>query len=169
MSHVVVYRRRSVAPARPRHPEAAPVIRERLSGVVTGARPAAVYRWRSRAHPASVGRELAALGWGWYVLDGRTITGPASLFDQCADALAFPAWFGRTFEALADCLADLSWLPGRGHVLLWESAGVLARHDPRAWRQAYQVFSEAATGRPGAAPPLYLLLRGADPADVPVL
>jgi hypothetical protein len=145
------------------------VIRERLSDVVTGARPAGVYRWRSRAHPASVGRELAALGWGWYVLDGRTVTGPASLFDRCAEVLAFPAWFGRTFEALADCLGDLSWLPGRGHVVLWEACGVLAGQDPPTWRLAYQVFADAAASRPATAPPLYVLLRGAGPVDVPVL
>jgi Barstar (barnase inhibitor) len=145
------------------------VIRDRLSGVVTGTRPAGVYRWRSRAHPASVARELAAVGWGWYVLDGRSITGPAPLFDRCAEVLAFPAWFGRTFDALAHCLGDLSWLPGLGHVLLWEAWGMLAQQDPRTWRLAYQAFAGAAADRPATAPPLYLLLRGDGPADVPVL
>jgi hypothetical protein len=135
----------------------------RLSELVTGVHPPGVYGWRSRAHPGPVRRDLAAAGWALYLVDGRTVTGPGSLFDRCAALLAFPVRCGRTFGALADCLGDLSWLPGRGHVVLWEAWQVLARRDPKTWQRAYQVFAGAAAGRPAAAPPLYLLLRGAAP------
>jgi hypothetical protein len=112
-----------------------------------------------------VRRELAALGWAVHLLDGRDLTDRGALLDRCAELLRFPAWFKHNFTAFAICLADLSWLPGRGHVVLWDAYGVLADHDPAGWRLAYQVFAEAATGRPTGAPPLYLLLRGAGPVD----
>lgn len=42
---------------------------------------------------------------------------------QCiAKALAFPAWFGGNWDALEDCLSDLSWSDAGGHVLLLEGA-----------------------------------------------
>lgn len=41
-----------------------------------------------------------------------------ALLDRLAAALAFPAWFGGNWDALEDCLTDLSWRAGEGHVLL---------------------------------------------------
>ena len=41
-----------------------------------------------------------------------------------AQALAFPSWFGGNWDALEDCLADLSWRPDAGHMLLFEGASV---------------------------------------------
>ena len=37
-----------------------------------------------------------------------------------AQALSFPKWFGGNWDALEDCLGDLSWRPGEGHVLVLE-------------------------------------------------
>jgi hypothetical protein len=45
----------------------------------------------------------------------------AALLDNMASALGFPAWFGRNWDALEDCLTDLSWREAPGHVLLIES------------------------------------------------
>jgi hypothetical protein len=141
----------------------------RLDAVVHATRPPGVYLWRSRAHYSAVRRELTASGWLAHLLDGRRIADPPALHEECAQVLAFPAWFGHNWDALADCLADLSWLPGRGHVVIWDQYGVLARADLKAWRQAYEVFSAAIAFRAGAGqPPLYLLLRGTGPVLSPV-
>jgi hypothetical protein len=43
------------------------------------------------------------------------------LFDAIGEALQFPDWFGRNWDALEDCLTDLSWRKAQGHVLLFES------------------------------------------------
>jgi len=39
-----------------------------------------------------------------------------------AQALRFPDWFGGNWDALEDCLSDLSWMTARGYVLLIEGA-----------------------------------------------
>jgi hypothetical protein len=140
----------------------------RLAAVTDGTRPPGVYRWLSRAHTESVRRELTAAGWAVHLLDGRALTGASQVFDRCAQVLAFPSWFGRNWDAFADCLGDLSWLPAGGHVLLWDQYGVLARSDPKAWGMAHRVFTLSIEERARAGlAPLYVLLRGAGPIDSP--
>jgi hypothetical protein len=139
----------------------------RLAVVLTGARPPGVYRWLSRAHQEPLRRELAAAGWASHPLDGRRITGEEPLLDWCARSLAMPKRFTGGWDALADGLADLSWLTDRGHVVIWEAYAVVARTDPGLWRRAYEVFVTATQARDPAAPPLYVLLRGGGPAVRP--
>lgn len=47
---------------------------------------------------------------------------------RIAKALSFPGWFGGNWDALADCLGDLSWLLAPGYLLLIENSS--------AWRAA---------------------------------
>jgi len=45
-----------------------------------------------------------------------------ALLNNIAAALEFPDWFGANWDALEDCLSDLSWREAPGHVLLFEQA-----------------------------------------------
>ncbi len=45
-----------------------------------------------------------------------------ALLARIAAALQFPAWFGGNWDALEDCLCDLSWIAAGGYVLLFEDA-----------------------------------------------
>lgn len=40
------------------------------------------------------------------------------VFESMARALDFPDWFGRNWDALEDCLGDLTWRRDAGRVLL---------------------------------------------------
>jgi len=44
------------------------------------------------------------------------------LLKNMAAALEFPDWFGANWDALEDCLGDLSWSKASGHVLLFSEA-----------------------------------------------
>ena len=44
------------------------------------------------------------------------------LLDRIARALSFPDGFGRNWDALEDCLTDLSWRQAEGHVFMFEGA-----------------------------------------------
>jgi len=48
-----------------------------------------------------------------------------ALMQRIAAALQFPDWFGANWDALEDCLADLSWSRAGGHVLVFEGAAGL--------------------------------------------
>jgi hypothetical protein len=46
-----------------------------------------------------------------------------ALLERLAGALGFPDWFGGNWDALEDCLQDLSWRAGDGHVLVFDGQG----------------------------------------------
>jgi hypothetical protein len=43
------------------------------------------------------------------------------LLENIARALGFPDWFGGNWDALEDCLGDLSWHDADGYVLIFEN------------------------------------------------
>jgi hypothetical protein len=71
-----------------------------------------VYRASGAASVVDAAREAA--------LDLVRIDAQDALFERLAKALDFPAWFGGNWDALEDCLGDLSWRTGGGHVLVFD-------------------------------------------------
>jgi hypothetical protein len=47
------------------------------------------------------------------------------LLRRFAGALGFPDWFGANWDALEDCLTDLSWRPAEGYLLILEGVSGL--------------------------------------------
>ena len=52
----------------------------------------------------------------------QAAAGKEALLKSIAESLGFPAWFGGNWDALEDCLSDLSWREAEGHVLVFEGA-----------------------------------------------
>jgi RNAse (barnase) inhibitor barstar len=68
----------------------------------------------------------------------------AGLLAALAEGLSFPAWFGHNWDALSDCLADLSWLPEACVAIVFEHAERLAESAPDDYLTALEIFTEAA-------------------------
>ncbi|MFD7443064.1 barstar family protein [Streptomyces sp. NPDC059909] len=89
----------------------------------------------------------AAAGRNIVVLDLHGVTDKAAFMERCASDLELPAWFGRNWDALADCLTDL---PGdEGTLVLvrrWQEYAA-ARHGE--WETAQDVFAQAVDSMPG--------------------
>ncbi len=67
------------------------------------------------------------------------------LLHRLAATLLLPASFGHNWDALADCLRDLDWLPGWGHVLLFEHADELRQAAPADYTILLGILDDAAT------------------------
>jgi Barstar (barnase inhibitor) len=72
------------------------------------------------------------------------VTDKAGFLDRCARDLRLPDWFGRNWDALADCLIDLSWW-GRpsGYVLRIEGWEAFRTAAPEAAATAADILAEA--------------------------
>ncbi|MFD7904109.1 barstar family protein [Kitasatospora sp. NPDC059722] len=51
-------------------------------------------------------------------LDGRKLVEAHDAFEQFSYALTFPAYFGWNWDALSDCLRDLSWHPADHYLII---------------------------------------------------
>jgi hypothetical protein len=78
-----------------------------------------VYR-TSRADPLEDAVRGSRLNFARVALAGARTK--EELLDRIAQALSFPDWFGRNWDALEDCLTDLSWCEADGHVFMFEGA-----------------------------------------------
>lgn len=92
---------------------------------------------------AAVADEAAARGAYVHVVRGPGLRDKLAVLDAIADALQFPATFGRNLDALYDCLTDLSWLPSGEHVLIWVASSSLSSADPRGYLAIRSVLSDA--------------------------
>ena len=77
-------------------------------------------------------------------IDLAACTDKAELLSRFACALHFPAWFGHNWDALADCLTDLSWLPAHHYRLELADPQALRAAAPETLEVALDILAEAA-------------------------
>jgi RNAse (barnase) inhibitor barstar len=104
-------------------------------------------------------------------IDCSGVASKAALLRAIAETLAFPDWFGENWDALEDCLTDLSWHDAPGYVIVLENCGPLSRTDPEAFETALEIFDSAAEYWYDEDVPFWVFVAGADPEqfDVPAL
>ncbi len=105
--------------------------------------------------------------WTTVRLDLDGVRGKTELMRRCGGALRLPDWVGGNWDALADALRDLSWLPDAGGRLVavtsWRG---YAQARPGEWEILVEILEEAVDfwrGLEGATPPLVVLLAEPEP------
>ncbi|MGW7455803.1 barstar family protein, partial [Streptomyces sp. NPDC054787] len=123
--------------------------------------------------PALAAAEAA--GWTTLRLDLDGVRGKAELMARCGDALRLPDWFGGNWDALADAVRDLSWLPvpvprgaegadaadAAGWLVVVTSWRRFAEARPEDWEILVEILEEAVSfwrEREDGAPGLAVLL-----------
>lgn len=104
-------------------------------------------------------------------IEGKRVTSKEEFLTVVAQALKFPGYYGRNWDAFDECIRDLEWLPARGYVLVLDEYERFAQRDPESWNIALAILKEAANTWTSTETPMYVVLRGArnQPLDVPAL
>jgi len=90
-----------------------------------------------------VERIAAGLGFAVSHIDLNGCADKAGFFRLAGQALNFPAWFGNNWDALADCLGDLSWMPASGYVIIIKHTDEFRRKAKTDFSTAVELFTEA--------------------------
>ncbi|HEX5802171.1 MAG TPA: barstar family protein [Azospira sp.] len=82
-----------------------------------------------------------ALGYGWLQADLGDRREIAPALEKLGSDLRLPDWYGANYDALADCLTDLSWNAAPGYVLLVTGADALHARDEAAFATLNEVLA----------------------------
>ena len=66
--------------------------------------------YRSPATPDELAAAARAAGCAFFRIDATAVRTKSKLLGVIARALDFPAWAGRNWDALEDCVTDLGWI-----------------------------------------------------------
>ncbi|WP_067486549.1 barstar family protein [Actinomadura hibisca] len=144
-----------------------------LTGLLTGRLKPGLYQWRAPATAAAGWWERAAEeGWRSFDLDAGSVHDKEGFLRLCARVFDFPEYYGENWDALEDCLTDLSWAPARrGHLVVFRGWDGLAEADQASFRTALDVFAEAVESWRDTGTPMAVLLptAGVEVAGIPRL
>ena len=97
------------------------------------------------------------LGYLTTVADMQRCVNKAEALARIADALHFPDWFGHNWDALADCVTDMSWNPAPGYLIVLEHLDDLHLNAPADYATLLDVLRDAALSQAACGIPLWIL------------
>jgi RNAse (barnase) inhibitor barstar len=83
-------------------------------------------------------------GFATFRVDLAAASDKEQMLEAIGRALDFPEWFGRNFDALADCLGDMAWRPAEGYLVLLEHCDRIHGLAEQDFVATLQVFQQAA-------------------------
>lgn len=89
----------------------------------------------------------------------------AAVLTQMAGALSLPVDFGHNWDALSDCLRDLSWLQADGYALLIEHPEGMRQARPKDFDTLLDILDEAAAAWVRDDVPFFVFLPLSTAAD----
>ena len=124
-----------------------------------------VHIWNSDRPAAEIRAEAEEIAWRCVFVDCSHVHDKPQFLEECERSYRFPAYFGHNWDALADCLADLQWLPppapgsNGGILTVVENSTVFAFADLDTYSIALEVWEEAAEAWRRIGVPFTVLLR----------
>lgn len=101
---------------------------------------AGVYHLPHGAHDR-VGQAAAARHYASLDADLGNAGNAAEALAALGRELQLPDWYGANFDALHDCLSDLSWCEAPGYVLMLRGGDRLQAHEPQAFATLVEVLA----------------------------
>jgi len=116
---------------------------EHYQAVLAASDRAGVYHMPQVA-PEPLTDAAATVGLAVFRINLSGVKTKAELLDAIAKAMKFPDWFGQNFDALADSLTDLAWIPADGYFILLEHCDGIHGYAESDFVATLQIFAQAA-------------------------
>lgn len=135
-----------------------------IAELLTGRREPGVYTWPvDRREAARGATEAERAGRRVFWLDAHGVRDERTLLERCAEEFALPSYLGHDWDALENCLADLSWAPATtGYLVVYDHWREPADADPVSHRTLMEIFESAVAYWRETPTPMSVLLIGAD-------
>ena len=136
-----------------------------LAAVLAGRAGPGIYRWHGAFEPEEVRHAVEHAGRRFAYVDGWAHQTKPEFLAAVGRALDFPGYYGENFDALADCLLDVT----DQTVLLWDGWGPFARAEPQAFSVTLSVLGTRVNAEREGGFTVLLRGDGPDPDGVPSL
>ncbi|MEO8627272.1 MAG: barstar family protein [Betaproteobacteria bacterium] len=77
-------------------------------------------------------------------VDATRVRNKRTFLRAAGRALECPVWFGMNWDALSDCVTDLTWMPAQAYLVLLGNVDAFAGSAPHQFQTALEIFEEAA-------------------------
>ena len=133
----------------------------KLETLLTGDAPSGVYKLPARASIESVRHAAEKAGMIFAHVDGKDVNDKAGFIKAMGEALEFPSYSAKNWDAFEESMSDLSWLPSdNGYVILIDKAGVFETAQPKAFRNALDILGDVSKAWGDAGTPMLIFVRG---------
>jgi RNAse (barnase) inhibitor barstar len=116
--------------------------------------------YRSIERVAGLPDAAQAIGFAVFRLDFTAAQTKASVLGAVARELGFPKWAGRNWDALEDCLTDLSWIDAPGILIEIEGYERYAKASADGFIILLDIFKTSAEYWRGEGKAFWVVLSG---------
>jgi hypothetical protein len=111
--------------------------------------------------PASEIEHLARyLDFAFFHLPGSRILSKPDFLREIGGVLRFPDYFGHNWDALVDCMTDITGGERSGRVILFDRFDLFAESSPAEFTTAMEIFGESALFLSERGIACFVLLQG---------
>ncbi len=129
--------------------------------IISGQALSQIYRLDSDVAPEELAAMLQEQDGELFYLDGTEMTDKTQLMQEFAAVLNFPEYFGGNWDALHDCLKDVSWLDEEAtHCVL-----LIDRWEKCTSPALIETLQDAIADWKEEADAVYVMLRTTDPDE----
>jgi RNAse (barnase) inhibitor barstar len=111
----------------------------------------------------SVQQAAKGAGYAFFHVDGKSIARKEQLMNALATALRLPKHFGRNWDALEECLADMDWPEADGVVLYYDHIDGLLEAHPDQFETLVEICRDAVASWKEDGTPFVVLFSGTKP------
>ena len=107
--------------------------------------------------PGLVAAALLDRGYAVISLDGRKVKDKEGFLEEFAGKMMIPRYFGKNWDALEECLRDLSWFNAPGFLVILHDMTAFREAQPDEWAMACGILMESVAFWRDRPTPLLLL------------
>ena len=86
---------------------------------------------------------VTQLGYEYIYLNGEEINTSSDFWTQIQDRMNFPSYFGFNWNAVFDCITDLSWYKSKHFFIYYEKFSSFAEQDGEQFVSALKTLKDA--------------------------